>query len=215
MELYIDTFTTAAAGNFNAVIIQDAFKKAFYIMKANKHQKSVKCLEDMKSLLSSIITEMTRVHLYNCKGTRTRKYCAELLAGYTGIQNAEDLANYICSFYKELEAAKVSLAMVKGYIPTKRGRKSSKEKVEPKFKRVSRKRVELMDVERVMAVRTKNGNGPVFFYPFTGVISPEVFGEIKRQYTFDTGVNYYDVRPILYTTWVNRSPENQVASSER
>jgi hypothetical protein len=68
---------------------------------------------------------------------------------------------------------------------------------------------------RLMAVRSKFGGTEVKFYNIDGgpinQNDPRI-NAIKAAYHYETGCKYFEARPILYSSWINLSPENQVAT---
>ena len=70
-----------------------------------------------------------------------------------------------------------------------------------------------MDTTRTLVVRSKYGNHPVLFYDWNGPICdcPALWA-IKMDYHYQTGCNYYEVRPILYSTWMELPKELQNAT---
>ena len=70
-----------------------------------------------------------------------------------------------------------------------------------------------MDTTRTLVVRSKYGNYPVLFYDWNGPICdcPALWA-IKMDYHYQTGCNYYEVRPILYSTWMELPKELQNAT---
>lgn len=70
-----------------------------------------------------------------------------------------------------------------------------------------------MDTTRTLVVRSKYGNYPVLFYDWNGpVCDCPALWAIKMDYHYQTGCGYYDVRPILYSTWMELPVELQNAS---
>ena len=68
------------------------------------------------------------------------------------------------------------------------------------------------DMTRTVAVRSKYGNTPVMFYEIHGAFTTEAGSEInaiKMSYKYDTGCSYYEVRPILLSTWLELPEWNQ------
>lgn len=68
------------------------------------------------------------------------------------------------------------------------------------------------DLTRTVAVRSKYGTTPVMFYELHGAFTAEAGSEInaiKMSYKYDTGCNYYEVRPILLSTWLELPEWNQ------
>lgn len=70
-----------------------------------------------------------------------------------------------------------------------------------------------MDTTRTLVVRSKYGNYPVLFYDWNGPICdcPALWA-IKMDYHYQTGCNYYEARPILYSTWMELPKELQNAT---
>ena len=70
-----------------------------------------------------------------------------------------------------------------------------------------------IDTTRTLVVRSKYGNHPVLFYDWNGPICdcPALWA-IKMDYHYQTGCNYYEVRPILYSTWMELPKELQNAT---
>ena len=70
-----------------------------------------------------------------------------------------------------------------------------------------------MDTTRTLVVRSKYGNYPILFYDWNGPICdcPALWA-IKMDYHYQTGCNYYEVRPILYSTWMELPKELQNAT---
>ena len=70
-----------------------------------------------------------------------------------------------------------------------------------------------MDTTRILVVRSKYGNYPVLFYDWNGPVRdcPAMWA-IKMDYHYQTGCNYYETRPILYSTWMELPKELQNAS---
>ena len=62
------------------------------------------------------------------------------------------------------------------------------------------------DLTQLYVIRTQTGNGPVIFV--TGVKSDEGRHEIRRWYSYQHKVNYFQVRECSYEYWANH-PETQ------
>ena len=86
-------------------------------------------------------------------------------------------------------------------------------KKEKKFKYVKGHKSHIgADMTRTVAVRSKYDNTPVMFYEIHGPLSTVTGSEInaiKMSYKYDTGCNYYEVRPILLSTWLELPEWNQ------
>ena len=72
--------------------------------------------------------------------------------------------------------------------------------------------VSLNDVERLVVVRTKYGTHEPKMYTLKGAMNPENSNNIRAMYSYESGCNYYEARPILYTTWVTLPDEFKMAS---
>lgn len=73
--------------------------------------------------------------------------------------------------------------------------------------------IELGENERIVVVRSKWGNGDVL----CGVINQSLNDTLSRQlraiYKKQTGIPYYEGRPILYETWLELPEERQIATA--
>ena len=72
--------------------------------------------------------------------------------------------------------------------------------------------ISLNDVERLVVVRTKYGTHEPKMYTLKGAMNPENSNNIRAMYSYESGCNYYEARPILYTTWVTLPDEFKMAS---
>ena len=72
--------------------------------------------------------------------------------------------------------------------------------------------VSLNDVERLVVVRTKYGTHEPKMYTIKGSLTSETANTVKAMYAYESGCNYYEVRPILYTTWIILPDEYKMAS---
>lgn len=72
--------------------------------------------------------------------------------------------------------------------------------------------IDMTDIERTVVCRTKYGTREPLMYTIKGAMSVKTANYVKAGYAFETGENYYDCRPILYTSWIKLSPEYQMAS---
>lgn len=70
----------------------------------------------------------------------------------------------------------------------------------------------LAELERCVVVRTKYGTNDPLMYTIKGPLTTEVANSVKAIYSYESGCNYYEARPILYTTWVNLPDEYKNAS---
>lgn len=70
-----------------------------------------------------------------------------------------------------------------------------------------------MDTTRTLVVRSKYGTTEPLFYDWNGPLRdcPQLWA-IKMDYHYKTGCNYYDVRPILYSTWMELPHEQQLGT---
>jgi len=68
---------------------------------------------------------------------------------------------------------------------------------------------------RLMVVRSKYGTSEVKFYTINGGSihqnDPRI-NSIKAAYHYETGCQYFEARPILYSTWINLPVERQNAT---
>lgn len=88
-----------------------------------------------------------------------------------------------------------------------------KRTVETEYKSFGRNSHVGMDETRTLAVRSKFGGYDVKFYEFNGAIRDcKQLNDIKLDYHYSTGCKYYEVRPILLSTWLTLSPEQQYAT---
>lgn len=74
------------------------------------------------------------------------------------------------------------------------------------------KEIDIADIERTVVCRTKYGTAEPLMYTIKGAMTVKTANYVKAGYAFETGENYYDCRPILYTSWIKLSPEYQMAS---
>lgn len=72
--------------------------------------------------------------------------------------------------------------------------------------------VSLNDVERLVVVRTKYGTHEPKMYTIKGALTTETADGVKAMYAYETGCNYFEARPILYTTWITLPDEFKMAS---
>ena len=70
----------------------------------------------------------------------------------------------------------------------------------------------LSDLERCVVVRTKYGTHDPLMYTIKGALTTEIADSVKAMYAYESGCNYYEARPILYTTWINLPDEYKNAS---
>ena len=66
------------------------------------------------------------------------------------------------------------------------------------------------DLTQLYVIRTQTGNGPVIFV--TGVKSDEGRHDIRRWYSYQYKVNYFQVRECSYEYWANH-PETQYSTN--
>lgn len=110
-----------------------------------------------------------------------------------GINNAEDLKNFIIS--KKNEFKYTGLSALQAYLETQLQEIHSTVGARQPFG----------NPDNLVACRNSYGNGPVLFYS----LKDYTLGEIKKQYAADTNTAYTDARPIMYNKWVTLSPEMQ------
>ena len=65
---------------------------------------------------------------------------------------------------------------------------------------------------RTIVVRSKYGNGPVMTYSYDGPIRQNSLNQIKMAYRYETGVSYYEARPILLSSWLKLDEEHKNAT---
>lgn len=70
----------------------------------------------------------------------------------------------------------------------------------------------LAELERCVVVRTKYGTHDPLMYTIKGSLTTEVANAVKAMYSYESGCNYYEARPILFTTWINLPDEYKNAS---
>lgn len=68
------------------------------------------------------------------------------------------------------------------------------------------------DEVRTVVVRTKYGNGPIMSYQVKGKIGKNTMNPIKMAYRYETGVSYYESRPILLNSWLKLDDEHKNAT---
>jgi hypothetical protein len=76
--------------------------------------------------------------------------------------------------------------------------------------------IENLNAGRTMVVRSQFGDYGVLAYQIPGgsiKSNDSRISHIKSLYRYETGCPYYQARPILYSTWVNLSEEEQVQTS--
>lgn len=72
--------------------------------------------------------------------------------------------------------------------------------------------IDITDIERTVVCRTKYGTAEPRMYTIKGSMTVKTANYVKAGYAFETGENYYDCRPILFTSWIKLSSEYQMAS---
>jgi len=93
--------------------------------------------------------------------------------------------------------------------------KFGKEKKEKKHIFHSHDSVIGLNTQRTIAIRSKYGKTPVKFYELKGAMSATTNKEVnnlKLEYSWETGCDYYEARPILYSSWIDLDPAHQVAT---
>jgi len=131
--------------------------------------------------------------------------------GKFGINNGIELVNVLITNKSEFDKHTYPL-LASGIKKLKNLRSNGENR--KKFK--SYTHYDGLDPERTLAVRSQHGEYDVLFYKFTGMIgkdSAHQLNLLKMQYHFDSGCPYYQVRPILLSTWQQLDKEHQQASS--
>lgn len=184
----------------------ESFREAFFLNGVKHAISSVK--EAVATFSASQVKE-----LYDkCIAALEQNPKFKKLAGFDvreelqklGINNAEDLKNFIIS--KKNEFKYTGLSALQAYLETQLQdmyNAGSANKQEP-YETVGLQKPS-GDLNKLIACRNCYGNGPVLFYS----LNDYTIGEIKRLYASDTRTSYTDARPIMYSTWVKLSPEMQ------
>lgn len=121
---------------------------------------------------------------------------------YLSISNGAEFAAFMIDNKTKLMVAKVSFKAIR--LPKAK-----------KCTHTAYKTHHGLNMERSVAVRSKYGDTPVMFYKLKGSMSStdnKEVNEIKMQYKYDTGCKYYEVRPILLSTWMELPPNKQIAT---
>jgi hypothetical protein len=190
-------------GHFlQATILTDAIKKYFRILN-NRHSKiSVNNPKQMATLFAGIISYIS-INVPRFSTLSSAKYS---LSKYLNINNSNDLTNLLAGNGKLLKQSGYACDFLigikcKGLKETKRNFKL--------YKRAS----SVKDVTRSLVVRSQFGNYPPVFFQLQGATSEvHKISALKMAYREQTGCPFFQARPILMTTWVNLSEEQQHAT---
>lgn len=68
------------------------------------------------------------------------------------------------------------------------------------------------DETRTVVVRTKYGNGPILSYSLKGKIGRNSLNHIRAAYQYETGVSYFEARPILLNSWMKLDDDHKNAT---
>lgn len=68
------------------------------------------------------------------------------------------------------------------------------------------------DEVRTIVVRSKYGNGPILSYQVKGKIGKNTLNPVKMAYRYETGVSYYEARPILLNSWLKLDDDHKNAT---
>lgn len=176
------------------VILIDGFKRVL------RQQKSTVNLDNVKAvntLYMGIINHIT--YNFNANKFKNHQEVIKAMENVLGITGPKALAEFFDKYYNKLKKANFFMSILK-----------KKKETRTAYRKGSRSYID-KDTTRTLAVRSKYGNTPVMFYELNGAVdgNNKELTLIKQSYKYDTGCNYYEVRPILLETWLNLPEWNQ------
>ena len=137
-----------------------------------------------------------------------RGFLTKLIA--KGVKRASDFAALLTdeSFIDMLQNDSIGKSLIKKikYPSASRLKQEMKRIAEEYGNNIVEDITAVEDLTQLYVIRTQTGNGPVIFV--TGVKSDEGRHEIRRWYSYQYKVNYFQVRECSYEYWTNH-PETQ------
>ena len=137
-----------------------------------------------------------------------REFLTKLIA--KGVKRASDFTALLTdeSFINMLQNDSIGKSLIKKikYPSASRVKQEMKKIAEEYGNNIVEDITAVEDLTQLYVIRTQTGNGPVIFV--TGVKSDEGRHAIRRWYSYQHKVNYFQVRECSYEYWANH-PETQ------
>ena len=141
-----------------------------------------------------------------------REFLTHLIA--KGVKRASDFTALLTdeSFIDMLQNDSVGKSLIKKikYPSSSRVKQEMKKIAEEYGNNIVEDITAVEDLTQLYVIRTQTGNGPVIFV--TGVKSDEGRHDIRRWYSYQYKVNYFQVRECSYEYWANH-PETQYSTN--
>lgn len=141
-----------------------------------------------------------------------REFLTKLIA--KGVKRASDFTALLTdeSFINMLQNDSIGKSLIKKikYPSASRVKQEMKKIAEEYGNNIVEDITTVEDLTQLYVIRTQNGNGPVVF--ITGVKSDEGRHDIRRWYSYQYKVNYFQVRECSYEYWANH-PETQYSTN--
>lgn len=141
-----------------------------------------------------------------------REFLTKLIA--KGVKRASDFTALLTdeSFINMLQNDSIGKSLIKKikYPSASRVKQEMKKIAEEYRNNITEDITTVEDLTQLYVIRTQTGNGPVIFV--TGVKSDEGRHEIRRWYSYQYKVNYFQVRECSYEYWANH-PETQYSTN--
>ena len=141
-----------------------------------------------------------------------REFLTKLIA--KGVKRASDFTALLTdeSFINMLQNDSIGKSLIKKikYPSASRVKQEMKKIAEEYGNNIVEDITTVEDLTQLYVIRTQTGNGPVIFV--TGVKSDEGRHDIRRWYSYQYKVNYFQVRECSYEYWANH-PETQYSTN--
>ena len=141
-----------------------------------------------------------------------REFLTKLIA--KGVKRASDFTALLTdeSFIDMLQNDSVGKSLIKKikYPSASRVKQEMKKIAEEYGNNIVEDITTVKDLTQLYVIRTQTGNGPVIFV--TGVKTDEGRHEIRRWYSYQHKVNYFQVRECSYEDWASH-PETQYSTN--
>lgn len=197
-----NTNTFFTIKSIQKVYLYDAIKAVLFSTKPFVVSNSKSCKNFIDAVINYVVIHKNN-GLYPTYRSVYEKFNKD------NITSGKDLVNVIIDNKEML--SKIGYKIDKLKVPSKSPKTRKKNLDE--YKSFGRNSYIGMETTRTLAVRSKLGGHEVKFYEYSGALkSDEQLTNIKMDYHYSTGCKYYDVRPILLSTWLTLSPERQVAT---
>lgn len=212
MNFTLRSIINPDTGSKVQMLMAQALKTLLQDIHCEKVKYRANDLSDMRLFGFRLIQKVRKLHPGFC----TMEKALEILTKAWHIETSLELAELFITYRNELTKAGYKMGPITG--ATNRGSSGKMNKREAN-KRIRRLNMEtaVKAMKRAVVCRSQFGDYDIRFYEISESLTTKkgaMLNMIKGEYVADTGCPYYQVRPILMSSWLKLPEYEQYCTSK-